>query len=100
MQRAIILYMIKSFKHKGLKLFYDTGKTSGIQPSQSKRLQLLLIALDTATCINDMDVPGFNLHLLKGKRKGIYAISISANWRITFIFEDGNAYIVNYEDYH
>ncbi|MGR3178514.1 MAG: type II toxin-antitoxin system RelE/ParE family toxin [Candidatus Anammoxibacter sp.] len=92
--------MIKSFKHKGLKRFYDTGSVSGIQPSQKKRLRLLLIALDTSTCIGDMDIPGFNLHPLKGKRKGLYAISVSANWRITFIFEDGNAYIVNYEDYH
>ena len=85
--------MIKSFKHKGLKRFYDTGITSGIQPSQKKRLRLLLTALDTASCIGDMDIPSFNLHPLKGKRNGTYAISVSANWRITFKFEDGNAYI-------
>jgi len=59
-----------------------------------------LIVLDTATCIGDMVIPSFNLLPLKGKRKGMYAISVSANWGITFIFEDGNAYIVNYEDYH
>ena len=59
-----------------------------------------LIALDTAQSIDDMGVPGYQLHQLKGKRKGIWSISVSGNWRITFEFVDGNAYIVNYEDYH
>jgi proteic killer suppression protein len=56
--------------------------------------------LDTAIRIEDMDLPGFRLHPLKGPRTGIWAISVSGNWRITFRFEDGNAHIVNYEDYH
>ena len=59
-----------------------------------------LAALDTATEIGDMDIPGFRLHPLKGKLAGRWAISVSANWRITFEFRDGNAYILNYEDYH
>lgn len=88
--------MIKSFKHKGLKSFYETGSTAGRKPSHRNKLRLQLAALDTATCIEDMDIPGFNLHSLKGTR----SISVSGNWRITFKFEDGNAYIVNYEDYH
>ena len=92
--------MIKSFKHKGLKRFYETGSTARIQPSHRNKLRLQLAALDTATCIEDMDIPGSNLHSLKGRRKGIWSISVSGNWRITFRFEDGNAYIVNYEDYH
>ena len=58
------------------------------------------VALDTVTIIEDMDIPGFKLHPLKGNRKGLWSISVSGNWRITFEYKDGNAYIVNYEDYH
>jgi proteic killer suppression protein len=59
-----------------------------------------LAALDTAQIIGDMNLPGFNLHPLKGKRTGQWSVSVSGNWRITFEFENGSAYIVNYEDYH
>lgn len=59
-----------------------------------------LAALDTATAIEDVDIPGFRLHRLKGNRKGAWSIRVNGNWRVTFDFEDGNAYIVNYEDYH
>lgn len=92
--------MIISFKHKGLKQFYEIGRVSGIQASHKKRLRMMLVALDTATNIRDMDIPGFRLHPLKGNRKGIWSITVSGNWRITFRFEDGNAHVVNYEDYH
>ncbi len=92
--------MILSFKHKGLQKFYKTGSKAGIQTIHSKRLRLMLSALDTATAIDDMDIPGFKLHPLKGSRKSIWSISISGNWRLTFKFENGNAHIVNYEDYH
>ena len=92
--------MIKSFRHKGLRRFYEEGYAAGIQTTHKKRLRIQLIALDTATIIEDMDIPGFKLHTLKGNRKGLWSISVSGNWRITFEFKDGNAYIVNYEDYH
>jgi proteic killer suppression protein len=92
--------MIKSFRHKGLRRFYEAGSTVGIQASHKKRLRIQLAALDTAETIEDMDIPGFKLHPLKGNRKGLWSISVSGNWRITFDFKDGNAYIVNYEDYH
>ena len=92
--------MIASFQHKGLKRFFETGSRADIQPAHSKRLRLQLAALNTAISIDDMDIPGFNLHPLKGQRKGIWSISVSGNWRITFRFENGNAHIVNYEDYH
>jgi len=59
-----------------------------------------LSALDTASLIDDMDLPGFSLHPLKGKRIGEWAIDVSGNWRITFRFEDGDAHVLNYEDYH
>ena len=92
--------MIKSFKHKGLKTFYETGNKSGIKRSHNKKLRIQLTALNTATCIEDMDLPGFRLHSLKGKRKGLWAIDVSKNWRIVFRFDEGNVYVVDYEDYH
>ncbi|MCH8845959.1 MAG: type II toxin-antitoxin system RelE/ParE family toxin [Proteobacteria bacterium] len=92
--------MIKSFKHKGLERFYETGNTRGIQSDHSKKLRMQLAALDTAQSIEDLDIPGYRLHQLRGERKGIWSITVNANWRITFEFIDGNVYIVNYEDYH
>ena len=92
--------MIKSFKHKSLKKFFETGSVSGVQPAHRQKLRMRLTALDTATRIEDMDLPGFRLHPLKGNRKGQWAIDVSRNWRITFEFVDGDAYIVNYEVYH
>ncbi len=59
-----------------------------------------LSALDTALEITDLDIPGYDLHELKGKRKDTWAISVSGNWRLTFQFIDGNAYLLDYEDYH
>ena len=59
-----------------------------------------LIALDTARVIDDMDIPGYKLHSLKGNRQGLWSNTVNGNWRITFEFIDGNVYIVNYEDYH
>ncbi|MEH6584002.1 MAG: type II toxin-antitoxin system RelE/ParE family toxin [Halioglobus sp.] len=92
--------MIKSFKHKGLERFFETGSTRGIQTKHSKKLRMQLSALDTAQAIEDVDVPGYRLHSLKGTRKGLWSITVNGNWRVTFEFTDGNAYIVNYEDYH
>lgn len=92
--------MIKSFKHKGLEKFYSTGSTKGIQAKHAKKLRMQLAALDTAYHIEDVDIPGYRLHRLKGSLKGLWSITVNANWRITFEFTDGNVYIVNYEDYH
>jgi proteic killer suppression protein len=92
--------VIKSFRHKGLKRLYETGSTAGVQASPAKRLRMQFAALDTAQTIDDLDIPGFKLHPLQGKLKGRWAISVSGNWRITFEFREGNAYILDYEDYH
>ncbi|MFC5078857.1 Toxin HigB-1 [Vibrio thalassae] len=92
--------MIKSFKHKGLKKFYETGSKAGIQAKHERKLRVQLAAIDTATIVDDIDLPGFKLHPLKGDRDGIWSITVNGNWRITFEFVDGNAYILNYEDYH
>jgi toxin HigB-1 len=92
--------MIKSFRHKGLEKFYNTGSRTGIQPHHAKRLRTQLAALDTAVTIDDMDIPGFRLHRLKGEDKGRWSIWVNSNWRITFEFEGGHVFIVDYEDYH
>jgi len=92
--------MIRSFKHKGLERFYASGSTKGIQAKHAKKLRMQLAALDTAHLVEDLDIPGYRLHQLKGSLKGLWSITVNANWRITFEFTDGNVYIVNYEDYH
>ncbi|NKC15452.1 MAG: Killer protein [Gammaproteobacteria bacterium] len=92
--------MIKSFKHKELKQFFETGKKAGIQAKHAKKLRMQLAAIDTAQVLDDIDLPGFSLHPLKGDRSRIWSISVNGNWRVTFEFRDGNAYILNYEDYH
>ncbi len=92
--------MIKSFKHKGLRKFFITGSVAGIQLSHEQKIRIRLIALDTATCIEDMKTPGWRLHSLTGNRKGLWAIDVNKNWRIVFDFKEGNAYVVDYEDYH
>jgi proteic killer suppression protein len=92
--------VIKSFRHKGLKKFYETGNVAGVQSSHKNRLRMILVALDTSLKIGDMDIPGFKLHPLKGRLKGRWSVSVSGNWRITFEFREGNAYVLDYEDYH
>jgi len=73
--------MIKSFKHKGLRKFFETGSVAGIQPKHAKRLRMQLAAIDTAQIIDDIDLPGFGLHSLSGRREGQWSMSISGNWR-------------------
>ena len=92
--------MIKSFKHKGLKRFYETGSTRGINADHEQKLSDQLDFLDAATVVADMDLPGYILHPLKGKDKGRWSIKVNGNWRLTFEFVDGNAYVLDYEDYH
>ena len=92
--------MIKSFKHKGLEQFFECGTKKGIQVKHANKLRMQLTALDTAHVIEDMDIPGYRLHSLKGARKNLWSITVNGNWRVTFEFEAGNVYIVNYEDYH
>ena len=92
--------MIKSFKHKGLQKFFESGTKKGIQAKHTSKLRMQLTALDTAHIIEDLEIPGYRLHQLKGARKNLWSITVNGNWRITFQFEAGNVYIVNYEDYH
>ncbi len=92
--------MIKSFNHKDLEKFFINCTTSGIQPEHATKIRDQLAFLHAAKVIDDIDKPGYRLHPLRGTLKGKWSIAVSANWRIVFKFEDGNAYIVNYEDYH
>ena len=92
--------VIKSFAHKGLELFFQRGSASGIQAMHTKRLRLILALLDQARAVDDMNAPGLRLHPLKGDRKGHWAVTVQANWRVTFRFVDGDAHVVDYLDYH
>ena len=92
--------MIKSFVHKGLEKFYLTGSKAGIQAKHADKLRLILAQLENAEDIMDMDIPTLHLHQLKGGRKETWSVTVQANWRITFLFNENDAKIVNYEDYH
>ena len=92
--------MIKSFAHKGLEEFFLTRSTRGIQAKHAAKIDLILDLLDKAVNPEDADFPGAHLHRLKGDLKNHWAVRVSGNWRITFRFEDGDVYIVNYQDYH
>ncbi|MBQ8956242.1 MAG: type II toxin-antitoxin system RelE/ParE family toxin [Lachnospiraceae bacterium] len=92
--------MIRSFAHKGLQDYYETGSKKGIQAEHAARLGRMLDRLDASTNPQDMDLPGYRLHPLKGKRQDMWSVSISGNWRMTFYFEGQDAYLVDYLDYH
>lgn len=92
--------MIRSYQHKGLRRFSETGSKAGIQPAHEKKLRILLTALDAASGPGDMNAPGFGLHPLHGDLEGHWAVSVSGNWRLTFVFEGEDAILVDYRDYH
>lgn len=92
--------MIRNFRHKGLERFFFHDDKSGIQPKHEKRIRRILTKLDTATDIKDMNAPGYDLHKLKGKYEGFWAVKVDENYRIIFRFEDGDAFDVDYLDYH
>jgi len=92
--------MIKKFKHKGLKKLFESGVASGVQPKHTDGIRQILALLESADSISDMDLPGLNLHELKGQRKGTYSVNVSGNWRVTFKIVNGDTVDVNYEDYH
>jgi len=92
--------MIKSFKHKGLKIFFESGNSSKINPEHQKRLRLILSILNAAKDIKDINFPGSGLHQLKGELKGYWAVTLSGNWRIIFRFIDSEVSDIDYKDYH
>jgi proteic killer suppression protein len=92
--------VIKTFAHKGLEDFFRNGSVKGIQPVHAAKLETLLDRLDAAVNIRGMNFPGSNLHRLKGELKDHWSVKVSGNWRMTFRFEDGDAHVVDYQDYH
>jgi toxin HigB-1 len=92
--------VIKSFAHKGLKAYFETGTKAGIQSQHAARLKLQLAKLDAAIAPDDMALPGWKLHQLKGDMKGHWSVWVDQNWRLTFKFENGHAIVVDYQDYH
>lgn len=92
--------MIRSFRHKGLKRLYEEDDHRGVAAENAERLRDILARLDASGTIADMDLPGFRLHPLKGDRKGYWAVMVRANWRVIFHFEDGEAFELDYVDYH
>ena len=92
--------MIKTFRHKGLERFFTKSERRGLDAKQLDRIERLLDRLDAVTKPEDMNLPGYKFHALKGPRKGTYAVSVSGNWRLTFRFVAGDAVDVDLEDYH
>ena len=92
--------MIRTLRHRGLKRLYERGDSSKVRADQAERIALALADLDDAAKLSDLDLPGYHLHPMKGDMKGFWSISISANWRIIFRFEEGDAYDVDLIDYH
>jgi len=92
--------MIKSFQHKGLRQFFETGSKAGIQPQHASKLRIMLTRLDSATGPDDMNAPGWKLHALTGDLAGNWSVWVNGNWRMTFAFEGKDAILVDYQDYH
>lgn len=92
--------MIRSIRHKGLRRLHEQDDSRGVLGEHVEKLCDILARLDAATTAADMDLPGFRLHALKGDREGFWAVTVRANWRVTFRFADGDAVDVDYVDYH
>jgi proteic killer suppression protein len=92
--------VIRSFRHAGLERFFLKGSRAGIQPKHSRRLEEQLAVLNVARKPEQMNVPGWHLHSLKGKLEGHWSVRVSGNWRLMFRFEGEDAVLVDYRDYH
>ena len=92
--------MIKSFQHKGLRRFFEDDDGRKLPQDMLARIALILSTLQASQEIEGMDIPSFRLHPLKGELKGFYSVTVRANWRIVFRFEDGQAFDVDFVDYH
>jgi proteic killer suppression protein len=92
--------MIKTFVHKGLERFFYDGSKRGIRPEHAQKIGDILDRLNASHVVQDMGFPGSGLHPLKKNFKDHWAVRVSGNWRVVFRFESGNAYVVDYRDYH
>jgi proteic killer suppression protein len=92
--------MIQSFRHRGLRRLYEADSRRYLRADQVNKIERILARLDEADEVNNMDLPGFRLHPLRGDMAGFWAVTVQANWRIIFRFEAGHAYDVDLVDYH
>jgi len=92
--------VIRSIRHKGLKRLFEDDDPRGVTSQHASKLRDVLARLDAAGAVADMDLPGFRLHSLKGDFRGFWAVTVRANWRVIFRFENGEALDVDYVDYH
>jgi proteic killer suppression protein len=92
--------VITSFKHKGLQRFFTNGDHRGIPAVVAPRIARILDRLDVSRLPDEMNLPGFKFHALKGSHLGFFSVHVSGNWRITFCFDNHDAVAVNLEDYH
>ena len=95
-----VIQMIKSFRHKGLHEFFETGKKRGINPDHAPKIARILDRLDASVQPSDMNLPGYHFHRLSGQEKDTWSVRVSGNWRVTFKFEAEDATDVDYLDYH
>jgi proteic killer suppression protein len=92
--------MIRSIRHKGLRRLYEEDDPRGVMAEHAKKLRNILTRLEAARTVTDMDIPGFRLHALKGERAGFWAVTVRANWRVIFRFDESDAFEIDYVDYH
>ncbi|WP_376986326.1 type II toxin-antitoxin system RelE/ParE family toxin [Bosea sp. R86505] len=92
--------MIVSIRHKGLKRLYESDDRRGLNPQHAGKIALVLGVLDVASTIDEINIPSFRLHPLTGDLKGFWSVTVRANWRIIFRFEDGNVFDLDLVDYH
>jgi proteic killer suppression protein len=92
--------VIQSFRHKGLKRLYEDDDPRGVNAEHLNKVRNILARLDASSSVEDMRIPGFELHPLKGQLRGFMAVTVRANWRVVFRFVDGHAFDVDYLDYH
>ena len=92
--------MIRTFKHKGLRRLFEDAETKGVRADHIQKIENILAVLNRAQAPEDLRLPGFGLHPLRGELKGFWSVTVRANWRVVFRFEKGDAYDVNLIDYH
>jgi len=92
--------MVRSFKHRGLKRLYERNDRRGVRPDLLEAVQEILTVLDSATTPQELDLPGYRLHPLKGDLKGFWSVTVRANWRVVFRFTGLDAFDVELIDYH
>lgn len=92
--------MIRNFRHNGLRRFWERGERGRVPSEYADKIRRILTSLDRTTSMARINRREYGLHRLTGDRSGLWAVTVSANWRIVFRFEDGDVYDVNLIDYH